>query len=340
MGKNNIKFTHEYVDNFFRSKGCILLDEYKNSKTKLKYICKCGNLRETIFGKFKTRKNGCKICSGLEKYDQEYVAKYFEEHGCKLLSIYTGANDVLEYICQCGKHAKTTFSNFKKGQRCKDCGLKKLSDQFKFDIDTVRKVFIDGGCVPLFETYEGYHKPLEYICECGNKSFISLADFKSGKRCWKCRVSRILKTKYKFGKHPCSRQQKHIHNIVGGVLNYPVGNSVLDIAFPENKIYIEFDGSGHDLAVKIGQISKEEFDEKEKRRRYSLYRRGWKEIRIISKRDRVPAPEKIKSIIDYACGILENNSWIVFDIDNNLVKYKNKIESYDYGRLYLIGDVS
>ena len=104
-------------------------------------------------------------------------------------------------------------------------------------------------------------------------------------------------TLYKSGSCPTSKQQLHIHSLVGGELNYPVGRNNLDIAFPEEKIYIEYDGSGHDLAVKIGKVTKEKFNEKQRRRNYYMYRRGWKVIRLISPKDFLPDDDNIKYLI-------------------------------------------
>jgi hypothetical protein len=334
LGANNIKFTQEYVENFFKEKGCILLDEYKNSSTQLNYICKCGTPRKTTFNKFKTRKHGCRVCNGLEKYTQEQVEEIFNDGNCVLISNYTGANDILEYICECGNTSNTTLSNFKKGKRCNECGLKKLSDQLKLDIGFVKQYFADNNCIPLFEEYFGVHVPLEYICECGEKGKTSFSDFKSGKRCGNCRVQRIQETMYKHGTQQCSLQQKYLHDLLGGELNLPINSSTLDIAYPSDKIYIEYDGSGHDLSVKLGSMTSEEFEKKEKNRRYALYKLNWKEIRIISRKDYLPSDDIIIEMISFAKQyFITEHSWIVFDIDNKIVKSSQFDKEYNYGQV-------
>lgn len=92
---------------------------------------------------------------------------------------------------------------------------------------------------------------------------------------------------YKNNTAPCSKQQRYIYEIIGGELNYPVSNISLDIAFPDEKIYLEYDGGGHDLSVKIGRESKKEFNLKEIRRYQFLKSLGWKQIRMISESDYV-----------------------------------------------------
>lgn len=331
MGKNLDK---EYVKKVFEDKGCILLTDYINSNTPLKYICKCGEEKSIHFHKFIKQKKGCRNCAGLAKYSQEQVKEYFNKQGCKLLSKYTGANDQLEYICNCGNKSITTFWNFRQDKRCVQCGLDKLANIFKHDTNYVRQYFIDNNCIPLFDNYINVHEPLDYICECGNKSKIAFADFQNGKRCNKCRVERIQKTMYKNGTQKCSIQQKYLHNIIGGNLNYPVGNSSLDIAFPEEMIYVEYDGSGHNLSVKLGDLSEKEFLEKEKRRNYALLRRGWKEIRIISYNDKLPTPNIIKNIIYKAKEYLnEGHHWIKFIINDNIIESSSLNYSFDYGEL-------
>ncbi|MBG9776210.1 DUF7487 domain-containing protein [Brevibacillus laterosporus] len=145
---------------------------------------------------------------------------------------------------------------------------------------------------------------------------------------------KLLKRLYEDGKAPCSKQQKYINNLIQGKLNYPVGTCLLDIAFPEDKIYVEYDGSGHDLTVKFGKETKEEFNDRNKKRCYFLNRNNWKEIRIISTKDVLPSNEKILEIISYAKSHFnKGHSWITFDIDNYLIETSSNTHYFDYGQL-------
>jgi very-short-patch-repair endonuclease len=139
---------------------------------------------------------------------------------------------------------------------------------------------------------------------------------------------------YSNGTNQCSKQQKYLHNILGGKLNYPIGKSSLDIAFPDEKIYIEYDGSGHDLSVKLGRVTQQEFLDKEKRRNYALLKRGWKEIRIVSKDDKLPTSYKIKQMFDEAINYLnEGHHWIKFIINDNIIQSSVFNKYYNYGEL-------
>src|SRR4030065_1587656 len=127
--------------------------------------------------------------------------------------------------------------------------------------------------------------------------------------------SKKLITLYKNGTGKCSRQQKYIHTIVGGELNFPVDYFSLDIAFPQDKFYIEYDGSGHKLTAKYDGLSDSDFNKRDIRRKYYLNNRGWKEIRIISNKDYLPTKEKILEMLDIAREYLKERSWESFDID-------------------------
>ncbi len=146
---------------------------------------------------------------------------------------------------------------------------------------------------------------------------------------------------YKNGSVPTSRQQLYINSILKGELNYPFKNYSLDIAFPQKKIYVECDFGGHLLQIKLGSKTREEFEKEERKRWYALYRNGWKEIRIISEKDKVPAEEKIIEIFDYACSHLNSgHTWIRFYIDNQKLIYNERgeirEEEFNFGDLSYI----
>lgn len=142
----------------------------------------------------------------------------------------------------------------------------------------------------------------------------------------------VNETMSKNGTQVCSSQQRYIWKLYGGKLNYLYEKVWLDIYFEEQKIYVEYNGSGHDIDVKYHKISKEEFDLREIRRYKMLESRGLKEIEIISTNDVLPKDEILLSIKNLAFCILNLNmsNYIVFDIDNNTIRYKNNNIYYDY----------
>lgn len=137
-------------------------------------------------------------------------------------------------------------------------------------------------------------------------------------------------TFYKNSTVATSRQQLYLHKLLGGILNYSNNSPSLDIAFPEEKIYIEFNGSGHDLCVKLGNMTQEYFDNRERARYYYMKNKGWKAIIINSKRDYLPNDEIILN------EILKAREWFRCD-DNGHSHYIINIGAYmnddKYGKL-------
>jgi very-short-patch-repair endonuclease len=136
----------------------------------------------------------------------------------------------------------------------------------------------------------------------------------------KMSVIKSRKTLYENGNTMCSKQQKYLQKLLGGELNYPIDRCSLDIAFPNEMIYIEYDGGGHDLSVKLG-LSQDEFDKKESKRKFYLQSKGWKLIRIISNNDLLPEDIEIQNLIMLAKEYLNNNhSWFHININENKIK--------------------
>ena len=147
-------------------------------------------------------------------------------------------------------------------------------------------------------------------------------------------LAKARKTMFENGNTPCSTQQKYLHQLLGGELNYPISNCSVDIAFPEEKIYVEYNGSGHDLHVVYKQIDREKFNQKEIRRYKFLMTKGYNGIFIISKKDKIPYDNVIVKMIKEAKQYLNTgHSWIEFDIDNQTVKTSLYKEYFDFGKL-------
>ena len=99
---------------------------------------------------------------------------------------------------------------------------------------------------------------------------------------------------------PCSRQQKYIHFLIGGALNKRVCNSLVDICFEEEKIAIEYDGHGHFLTDMFNgnKTPSKEALLKEKNREDKIINNGYKMIRFIATKDRIPSDEVILNLIE------------------------------------------
>lgn len=142
------------------------------------------------------------------------------------------------------------------------------------------------------------------------------------------------RTMYQNGTAPCSKQQLYVNGILCGQLNYPVSNLSLDIAFPDKMIYVECDFRGHDLHVRLGHISQNVMDNNETKRYHYLRDNGWKMVRIVSKRDKVPSPETLLYMSEvYQDHFESGHSWIKFDLDSGSIQTSLGEAEFDYGKL-------
>jgi hypothetical protein len=64
----------------------------------------------------------------------------------------------------------------------------------------------------------------------------------------------------------------------------------------KGKVVVEYNGSGHDLRVKLGKVSKEEFSLKEAKRREDLLKKGLYLLEIDNPKDLVLTPTRLLEI--------------------------------------------
>lgn len=141
-----------------------------------------------------------------------------------------------------------------------------------------------------------------------------------------------IKSLCKHHKIATSLPQMQIHQLIGGSLNFPIEIYPVDIAFPEEKIIIEYNGGGHDLAVKHNSITQEQFNQREIKRKDFLLNRQWNIITLITPHDKLfklYTNFEIIELINIAkkfCTFTETNK-IQYDIINNLSLYKKQINN-------------
>jgi len=130
MGK---KLTYELIKGYFKEQSCEMLEkEYENANTPMRYKCRCGHISQTTFGNFK-RYQKCKKCavktiSEKNRYSFNFVYNYFKKRDCELLEKkYKNVNTKMRYICGCGDISEISFDCFKRGHRCNECRIKKIS---------------------------------------------------------------------------------------------------------------------------------------------------------------------------------------------------------------------
>jgi hypothetical protein len=118
----------------------------------------------------------------VNKLTYEYVKSQFEKQQCKLLETkYVNNSTKMKYICKCQNEAYITWGHFQRGQRCIKC-----SGREKLTLKYVRKFFKEQDCELLEKVYTNSNTKMKYLCKCGNESFISFDNFRSGYRCKRC----------------------------------------------------------------------------------------------------------------------------------------------------------
>lgn len=154
---------------------------------------------------------------------------------------------------------------------------------------------------------------------------------------------KVAKTYYMNNSVATSNQQRYLYILFGGELNYPISYYNVDICFPKENIVIEYDGGFHDGRVRLGQLTKEEFEHKELVRSMVIKNEGYKIIRIKSIADRLPQDVVLLQMLSEARNYFSNfpnHSWIEYDIDNSMVRNAEHRDGfkYDYGELRKIKD--
>lgn len=130
----------------YEKRGVKLLDDvFTGVDSPMRIIAKCGHEKTlSITNLLVEHGLNCRPCSywvgsAKRKFDFEYVKKYFEDHGCTLLSTeYVNWRGNLEYIARCGHNNKLSFHKFRnegQGRLCRPCGRPKREDHFKFNPD-------------------------------------------------------------------------------------------------------------------------------------------------------------------------------------------------------------
>lgn len=146
---------------------------------------------------------------------------------------------------------------------------------------------------------------------------------------------------YVSSSQKCSKQQLYIFDLYNKMenveMNYPVLCYNIDICFADG-IAVEYDGSGHDLSVKLGGVTKDEFVRKEIIRNSTLKKEGYKLIRIISVQDKLPSDEVLIQMLKLARQYFSdypNHSWIEYNIDTSTVRHAEQKDGvfFDYGKL-------
>ena len=102
------------------------------------------------------------------------------------------------------------------------------------------------------------------------------------------------------GTGPSSRAQRYINHILNGILNKHICGLLADIYIEKENIVIEHDGAGHFLIDKFNgnKTPTKESLLYEKEREDKIINNGYRMIRFIATKDRIPSDEVILNLIE------------------------------------------
>lgn len=229
----NIKLTHEFVEKSFEKEGYKLLSKYRNSSSKLKYVCPKGHIGYIKWDHWRDG-HRCAECVGNKRLTTEFVRQEFEKEGYELLSgSYKNSHSKLEYKCPQGHIGTITYGNWIIGHRCLEC-----SGKAKKTIDFIREEITKEGYTLKTDYYENCDQKLHLVCPNGHDYYVSWDNWNHSKsRCPKCK---------KWG---TSDQEQSIVLFLKSYLDNVIENDrsiippyELDIVLPDVGIAIEYCG--------------------------------------------------------------------------------------------------
>lgn len=148
---------------------------------------------------------------------------------------------------------------------------------------------------------------------------------------------KIANSFYKNSSKIASSQQRYLHSLYGGELNYPISYYNADICLPKENITIEYNGGGHMLNVITGKETQEEYNQKEIVRNNIIKRAGFKQITIVSSKDYLPSDEILLKILEQSKEYFNttDHTWVEYNIDTSLMRNAENKEGvfFDFGEL-------
>lgn len=201
-------------------------------------------------------------------------------------------------------------------RRIENANIKKYGVKYPISIDSIKEKMKSTNLKRYGVEYIGASPDIQRkIKDTNLKKYGSENVFSNREIYDKAIATRLLNLngEYTF----TSRQQSYIHSVYGGELNAHIGGYFVDILL-NNHVFFEYDGGGHDLSVKAGWLTREQFDEKEIKRSAYLKGAGYREFRIISSNNKTPDKYTLLSLIEYAYLQFDKNfTSVIYNLDNN-----------------------
>ena len=231
----------------------IFLDEYINSKTKIKCKCLiCGNIWFGYPSNLK-KGHGCMICGGKSKQDTKTFIDSLPQNvieNVKIIGEYSNAHEKILCLCKkCGNKWMGNITVLKRGGLCPICshgeaGYKKRKTKNDF-IAQIKKI---NKNINIIGEYSTAFDKIKCGCKiCGHIWEALPINLLKGCGCPNCKTSHGEKKINKFlSEHNIKYIPQHKFSGLKGV-----GNRLLsyDFYLPDYNLLIEFQGEQHERSV-------------------------------------------------------------------------------------------
>ena len=127
------------------------------------------------------------------------------------------------------------------------------------------------------------------------------------------------RTMYEHQLVPTSKEQRRLCSLYGGTLNFPIGRYSVDIML--GGLAIEYNGGGHSLGVKFGQMTIDEFRHKESVRMDYILKNGYKMMIIDNPNDTVYSDMEYLHWLELSKEALTSScsSWVRLDLERLII---------------------
>ena len=293
VNENNINTLSKSFDDLFVGK--IIVTEIQNThpyrKIKCDVICDgCGKIVNIYVNSYyiHTKNNGEYLCS-------ECAKKRKEEH---LLKLYGVTN--VTYIPEVREKARNTnlerygyvtpSKNEEVASKRRATNIEKYGVECTLSNEEIRQKR-DKTCIEKYGT----------------------ANVLSNKEIFAKALEKRLKNESGIFSDgvPTSKQQLHFYDLFGGELNKLINGYFVDIML-SNSIFFEYNGGGHDLSVKLGNLTQEQFNNREQERDGVLFGLGLKKFCIESCTDILDSDGILLDLKNKAEEVLLNTSSVCF----------------------------
>jgi hypothetical protein len=284
----------------------LYIDDYMgrhNGKHYYNVTCECGTKKSIERSSLRTGRTKSCGCYNLERISEANTVNYSGQKFGKLTIgklAYNNTSGKAYYntICDCGVNKIIRMNDIQSG-RTISCGChRKFSDRRTNKLDGQRF----GSLVVINLQNKTANGALTYRCkcDCGNFHNVQYSNLTSGAitTCSKCSSIDLENGAI------CSKPQRHVKSMTGGILNYKVGKYFVDIALVRysQKIAIEYD---------CWYWHKDRLD-KDLARDNFLINNGWKILHIRAG-SKTPSGSQLHSHIMLLCTSMKDIMYIQLD---------------------------